>query len=152
MPPAFQWGNEPRSGDQAVCPAHEAFLPTCNKAITGAMRAITSIAARISQIALWPLAMLDAAVKRANRKTLRRAIRDRSRPLFLFALLRFPAVSAGALTWAIFSIHEKTDYPWPILGAALIVTKKVLVLVLYALDEVLRVRKALRVYRRVTAG
>ena len=42
------------------------------------MRAIVRLATRIRQIALWPLAMLDAVVKRANRKTLRRAIRDRS--------------------------------------------------------------------------
>ncbi|WP_156918407.1 hypothetical protein [Bradyrhizobium sp. Cp5.3] len=98
----------------------------------------------MSQIAVWPLALLDAAVKGANRKTMRCAIRDRSRPLFLFALLRFPAVSAGALALAIFSVHVKPDHPWPIFGMALIVVNKVLALANYLLDEGLRVRRALR--------
>jgi hypothetical protein len=114
------------------------------------IEAIKRIIARISKIALWPLTILTANVKRANRKTIRRAIRNRSRPLFLFALLWFPTLSVGALVWAIISIHEKPNYPWPIFGIALIALKKVLMLIAYGLDEALRITRALRIYRRFT--
>jgi hypothetical protein len=112
------------------------------------MKAIGRLAARIFQIALWPLAMLDAVVRRANRKIIRRALRGRSRPLFLFALLRFPVVSVGVLVWAVFAVLVK-EHPSPTWGGlAVLFVNKLLVLANRLLDEVIRVRRALRVYRR----
>jgi len=82
---------------------------------------------------------------------MRYAIRTRDKPLLLFAMLRFPALTFGALAWAIFSVRVKPDDVWgPVIGLALLVAKKIMALILYALDEAYRVRKALRMYRRIT--
>jgi hypothetical protein len=106
------------------------------------------LTARIFQIALWPLAKLDAVARRANRKTIRSALRDRSRPLFLFALLRFPAVSLGALVCAVVAVLTKDHSSLTWGGLAVLFVNKLLVLANRLLDEVIRVRRALRVYRR----
>lgn len=106
---------------------------------------------RISNIVLWPLSILTAKLKKANRNTMRYAIRTRDKPLLLFAMLRFPALTFGALTWAIFSVRVKPDDAWgPVMGLAFLLAKKIMALLLYALDEAYRIRKALRMYRRIT--
>jgi hypothetical protein len=113
--------------------------------------AIKRVFTRISNVALWPLSILTAKVKKANRDTMRYAIRTRDKPLLLFAMLRFPALTFGALGWAIFSAHVKPDDVWgPVIGLALLVAKKILALLYYALEEAYKVRRALRMYRRIT--
>jgi hypothetical protein len=81
---------------------------------------------RISNIALWPLNRLVMSAKRANRKTIRWAVRKRNRPLFLFAILWLPTLTAGGFVWAVISMHVKPDDPWgPIGGLILLAINKV---------------------------
>jgi hypothetical protein len=68
-------------------------------------------------------------------------------------MLWLPTVSVGGFVWAIMSIHAKPDTPWgPIAGIILIALNKVGALIVYVLDEWMRLKRALRVYRRLTSA
>jgi apolipoprotein N-acyltransferase len=106
------------------------------------------IIAKISSIILWPLTMLAANIARANRKIIRRAIRWRSGPAYLVAIFWFPTMTVAGLAWAIASVHEKPDDLWPVLGAIVLVVKKVMAIVAYVVEQAERAVRALRHYRR----
>jgi len=68
-------------------------------------------------------------------------------------MLRFPALTFGALVWAIFAVHVRPDDVWgPVWGLALLVAKKIMALLLYLLEEFYRIRKALRMYHKITGA
>jgi len=106
------------------------------------------IIARISSIILWPLTMLAANIARANRKIIRRAIRWRSGTAYLVAIFWFPTMTVAGLAWAITSAHEKPDDLWPVLGAIVLVVKKVMAIVAYLAEQAGRSVRALRHYHR----
>jgi apolipoprotein N-acyltransferase len=110
------------------------------------IEAAKRITARISNIALWPLAILIATVTKANRRTIRWAIRHRNGTVFLVAILWFPTLTIVGLVWAIASIHEKPNDLWPLLGVILVGVKKALALIAYGLEQATLIRKALRLY------
>lgn len=81
---------------------------------------------------------------------MRYAISARDRPLFLFAMLWFPTIMFGVVAWVLISAPIKTDELGPVVNFILWFTKNVLTLILFLLREALPVRRALRMYRRLT--
>jgi hypothetical protein len=59
-------------------------------------------------------------------------------------------LTACSLVWAILHIHEKPDVAWPLILLILTALNKLLALSYYILEEVLRIRRAFRLYRRLT--
>jgi len=110
--------------------------------------AIKRTHAKLSRIALWPLAKLTANITRANRKIIRRAIRRRSGAAYLFAIFWFPTMTAAGIIWAVLSIHQKPDDLWPMLGVILLVAKKVMALLVFIAQQAAQNVKALYYYRR----
>lgn len=100
-------------------------------------------------ITLWPLAMLIAKVKKANRTIIRWAIRHRCKPAYLFVIFWFPSLSLTLLLWAIAAIppQESTVVSATVM-TILLVTKKLGVLALYFLEEGTRVKGLIKHYRR----
>ena len=111
--------------------------------------AIKKIIARISSIIFWPLNMLAKSVTKANRKMIRWAVRKRIGAVYLLAIFWFPAPTVGVMTWALVSIREKPDDAWgPLAGVIALIFKKVIALLSYLLDQLDRIIKAIRNYRR----
>jgi hypothetical protein len=112
--------------------------------IAAAKRAI----AKISSIILWPLTMLAKSVAKANRRMIRWAVGRRVGAVYMVAIFWFPTLTVAGATLALFSVHQKPDEAWPIVGAALLIVKKVMALAYYLLEQGFRTIKALRHYRR----
>jgi hypothetical protein len=92
--------------------------------------------------------MFIKTVARANRKIIRWAVRNRLGSAYLFAIFWVPMLTIAGITWAIFSIHEKSDDIWPFIGIVLLAVKKVMALMTYVLSQAERTFKAMRHYRR----
>ena len=127
--------------------------PDLHAAIEGKRWRVTIAAAKkiiatISSVIFWPLNMLAANVVRANRKAIRWAIRRRNGSVYLAAIFWFPTLVMIAATWALFSIHEKPNEALPIVTAIAVVAKKVLALIYYVVQQLERIIKAVRHYRR----
>jgi apolipoprotein N-acyltransferase len=102
------------------------------------------IIARASSI----ITMLANSVARANRRTIRWAIRKRAGVVYLAAIFWFPVLTIAGATWALVSVHEKPNDLWPIVGVTFLIVKKVMALLYYSLDQGERTIKAFRLYRR----
>src|SRR5262249_21377092 len=89
--------------------------------------------------------------RRANRKVVRWAVRHRNKPVFLFALLWLPSLSVVGLVLAIMSIRaDPNAIGGPLVGVILLTLNKVGALLVYLLEEWMRLKKALRMYNRLT--
>lgn len=79
---------------------------------------------------------------------MRWAIRNRNGPAFLFAIFWFHGLILISLGAAAASIHEAPANLWPLATAIAAVLKKILALISYALDQLVRSKKALRMYQK----
>lgn len=117
------------------------------KAIEVITAAVRRIVAVIVNAALRPIAKLAKYAAKANRKMMRWAVRNDCGPLYLFAIFWGPTLSLAALIWAsVAALHApKTAGA---LMVVLVVANKALSVLLYALNQIERVSKAARHYRR----
>jgi hypothetical protein len=113
---------------------------------------IARIFARISSIILWPLTFLARRVTKANRRTIRWAIRKRYGAAYLAVIFWFPALTLAGLIWALVSVRVKPSDLGPTLAVVSVIfvfAQKLLAIVHYlVVVQGDRTIKALRHYRR----
>jgi hypothetical protein len=112
--------------------------------------AIKKAVAMASRIALWPLTILATKINRANRKMIRWAMRHRSRPVYLFAILWLHTTIVGLLVWGLIAVPPQPhpDMLVPAMAGIFVVAKKLLALVVYLVEEGIKIAGWLRHYRR----
>ena len=99
---------------------------------------------------LWPLAMLNASIAKANRRIIRWAIRNRNRFAYLFAIFWVPVTIGGLLAWVLVAVPIKVDGStfMSVAMVVILVIKKILVAILYLMEEAMRTWPRLDHYRR----
>lgn len=99
---------------------------------------------------LWPFAVLNAKIAKANRRIIRWAIRNRNRFAYLFAIFWVPVAIGGLFAWILVATPIKAEGStyMSVVMVVIIVITKIMVAITYLLGEAMRTLPRLDHYRR----